>query len=150
MKKVYFNEIPGFNNRMTELQASIGVIQLSKLKSMNKKRRENAHFFSNEMQGVITPHEPDHSYHVFHQYTLTLVDLDRDSFIEFLSSKGIESRVYYPLPLHKLDYMKVSRPLYNSESLSNNVVSIPVHPKLQKSQLERIITAVNTFAAAGS
>lgn len=150
MERVYFNEMPGFNNRMTEAQAAIGITQLSKLKSMNKKRRQNAHFFSKELRGVITPYEPDNSLHVYHQYTLTLVDLNRDSLVEFLSSKGIESKVYYPLPLHKLDYMKEDVPLVNSENLSKSVLSIPVHPRLRKSELEKIVVAVNTFASAGS
>jgi perosamine synthetase len=150
MEKVYFNEIPGFNNRMTELQGALGLTQLSKLQSMNKKRRLNAQFFNKELRGVITPYEPENSFHVYHQYTLTLVDLERDSLIKFLSSKGIESKVYYPLPLHQLDYMKVDLPLVNSENLSKSVLSIPVHPKLRKSDLERIVVAVNAFASAGS
>jgi dTDP-4-amino-4,6-dideoxygalactose transaminase len=150
MEKVYFNQVPGFNNRMTGFQAAIGSTQLSKLEAMNSKRRSNARFLSDGIRNIQTPVEPPDSLHVYHQYTLKLEDLSRDKFIEHLAKKGIESRVYYPVPLHKLEYLDSGNSLPNSERLSKQVVSIPVHPKLRKSDLDRIVSAVNEFSVAGS
>ncbi|NQT23320.1 MAG: DegT/DnrJ/EryC1/StrS family aminotransferase, partial [Candidatus Omnitrophica bacterium] len=89
--------------------------------------------------------------HVYHQYTLKVNKALRDSFIEFLVSKGIESRVYYPVPLHtqecykSLGYKEDDFPVSMDSSLSTFV--LPVYPELENSELNYIIETVKEFCS---
>ena len=150
MEERYRNEIFGFNNRMTDIHASIGRVQLSKLANWTEKRRSNAKFFDQNLEGVITPFVSPGYHHVYHQYTIRVVGHDRDVFAEQLTSRGIGSGIYYPTPVHRLPSYEQTLHLPHTEQATREVLSIPVYPSLEEWELEAIVTAINSLAASGS
>ncbi len=135
----YYHEMLGFNLRMTDISAAIGVAQLGKVDSYNGRRIENARLLSDLLHGVngiVTPTvKPGYS-HVFHQYTIRVTDefhLSRDEAMKRLGEAGIGSSIYYPLPIHQQPFYREigyseSHPV--SEKLAKEVLSLPVHPSV--------------------
>ena len=149
-ERKYENEVVGLNNRMTDIHAAIGRIQLAKLAMWNEKRRANAKFLTTHIQGVITPKEAPGALHVYHQFTIRVLEMDRMKFAEELAKRGIGSGVYYPIPNHRLPAYnrKISLPI--TEQIASQCLSLPVHPTLRGSELERIVDSVNSISKAGS
>lgn len=149
MRKRYFHEELGYNFRMTDIHAAIGLVQLRRLAQYNESRRANAKFLSDHLKGVIVPRIPDGCTHVFHQYTIRVPGEIRDALRAFLQEKGIGSEVYYPVPIHKQDYyvrkLGYAIDLPETERASREVLSLPVHPALRPKDLETIVETVNTF-----
>jgi len=150
MERRYENEVIGFNTRMTDIHAAIGRVQLTKLAGWTAKRQENAAFFSANLQGVVTPPTADGAVHVFHQYTIRVVDQDRDAVAEELGKRGIGTGVYYPTPIHRLPSFRLDVDLPTTELATTQVLSLPVYPSLSQGELDSIVEAVNAVAAAGS
>lgn len=150
METRYKNEVAGFNNRMTEVAAAIGLVQLERIKGWTDARQRNAKFLDNNLLNVITPKVADGVDHVYHQYTIRLVDQNRDRFVEELRKLGVDCDVYYPSPVHKLPAYALTKDLPVSEKVSKSCLSIPVHQNLSRSDLKRIVSAVNRLAGAGS
>lgn len=150
MEKRYANEVIGLNNRMTDIHAAIGRVQLQKIDKYNNYRIENANFLNENLKGVVVPKAPKGYKHVYHQYTIRVVGHDRDKFIEELEKRKIGSGVYYPTPIHKLPSYGRKLDLPETEKASKEVISLPVHPKLSPGELHRIVIAVNEIAQAGS
>jgi dTDP-4-amino-4,6-dideoxygalactose transaminase len=150
MERRYENEVIGFNTRMTDIHASIGRVQLKKLAGWTETRQRNASFFSNNISGVITPPTADNAVHVFHQYTIRVVEQDRDRFAEELAKRGVGSGVYYPTPVHRLPSFGLSTDLPVTEQVARECLSLPVHPSLTPADLESIVSAVNDVAKAGA
>lgn len=153
MERQYENEVVGFNARMTDIHAAIGRVQLTKVDGWTETRRSNAAFFDANLQGVLTPLVAAGARHVYHQYTIRVVD-DRDGFVEALKSEhGIGSGVYYPIPNHRLPSLAPFASgieLPETERAAREVLSLPVHPSLSEGDLDRIVNAVNLIAKAGS
>jgi dTDP-4-amino-4,6-dideoxygalactose transaminase len=146
----YQNEIPGFNNRMTEVAASIGLVQLKKIVRWTQKRQLNAHFLDSNLTGVIIPKVSPRATHVYHQYTIQLVDHNRDRFASELKRLGVDSDVYYPAPVHTLPAYGLSVDTPVAHSVSKSCLSIPVHQGLTGANLQKIVRAVNKVAGAGA
>ncbi|MBX3099077.1 MAG: DegT/DnrJ/EryC1/StrS family aminotransferase [Salinibacterium sp.] len=146
----YANEIVGFNTRMTDIHAAIGRVQLTKLAGWTAQRQANAAFLSENIDGVVTPPTAPGAVHVFHQYTVRVVDLDRDKFAEELTSRGVGNGVYYPTPIHRLPSFRLELDLPVTERAAVEVLSLPVHPDLSQNDLETIVETVNAVAKAGS
>jgi dTDP-4-amino-4,6-dideoxygalactose transaminase len=150
MKERYHHDTLGYNLRMTDIHAAIGLAQLAKLPAFNARRREIAGRYDAELRGVITPHQRPDVVHVYHQYTLRVSR--RDEFADALAERGVGSGVYYPIPVHHqkpfeaLGYGDQRYPV--SERLASEVLSIPVHPGLTDSEVATVIDAVNDVAAA--
>ncbi len=104
MRRRYYHDELGYNFRMTDVHAAIGLEQLKKLDGFNQKRQANAQFLSDSLQSVTVPTVPDGYEHVFHQYTIRVSDGRRDGLIEYLHSNGIGCGVYYPVPIHQQTY----------------------------------------------
>ena len=141
----YYHELIGYNYRMTDIAAAIGIVQLRKLDSFNKKRIENANYLTKNLSHIpwiITPKIKNGCVHVFHQYTIRIVGKKRDDVAKFLWQKGIQTSVYYPVPatLQKI-YENINVKMPVSEKLAAEVLSIPVHPALSKEELNQIIAA---------
>jgi perosamine synthetase len=145
MEIKYQNEIIGFNLRMTEIQAAIGREQLKKLKYYTRKRQDNAEILSAGIELLQTPKPGPDVRHAFHQYTIRVQN--RDRLIEKLSANGINSGVYYPVPVHRLPSFNSKEVLPETEKACNEVLSLPVHPKLSTKDLKKIITVVNKNAS---
>ncbi|MDP3766296.1 MAG: DegT/DnrJ/EryC1/StrS family aminotransferase [Nanoarchaeota archaeon] len=139
----------GYNYRMTDISASILLVQLKKLDFVTKKRIENADCLNKglgKIKGIKVPIAKKGYKHVFHQYTLRVEDnfkLNRDELMSRLNKKGIGCGIYYPKPLHlcqhikKLGYKEGDFPV--AEKLSKQVLSLPIHPNVTKEQLRYII-----------
>lgn len=143
----YRHEILGYNYRMTDLQAAIGLAQLRKLEEWNKARIENARYLTEHLRGVETPHVMQQTRHVFHQYTIRIY-ADRDAARAKLLATGVETAIHYPLPVHcqpLYEQLGYQDKLSESERASAQVLSLPVHPGLSKSDLEKIAHAVNAL-----
>lgn len=151
MERQYENELVGFNARMTDLHAAIGRVQLKKVAGWTAQRQDNAAYLTANLVGVSTPAIADGAEHVFHQYTVRIAEGERDRFAVALRDEyNIGSGVYYPIPNHRLPAFKVSADLPETESASREVLSLPVHPSLDREDLDRIVTAVNALAKAGA
>ncbi len=140
----------GYNCRMTELTAAIGLVQLQKLAAFTRKRRLHAAYYTKQLRSVIPPRELDHALHVYHQYTVR-VPQGRDVLKERLAQEGIETAVYYRTPLHRQPlYQKLgyhdSLPV--AERLSREVLSLPVWPGLRADGRRRVREAVSRHMAA--
>ena len=96
-----------------------------------------------------TPIKIDKSTHVYHQYTIKVLDGRRDELKEYLHNKGIPTMIYYPIPLHKQEafrkYVDDGYYLKNTEELSENVLSLPIHTEIENSSQDFIIEKVLNF-----
>ncbi|MCS4484025.1 DegT/DnrJ/EryC1/StrS family aminotransferase [Gleimia sp. 6138-11-ORH1] len=150
----YQNEVIGLNNRMTDIHAAIGRVQLTKVGGWTEARQANAKFLDENLEGVIIPPVADGATHVYHQYTIRVVDTDRDRFMQALQEEWqVGSGVYYPIPNHRLPSLAHFAPgldLPVTEVAAQQVVSLPVHPSLSQADLERVVEAVNACAKAGA
>lgn len=153
MERQYENEVIGFNARMTDIHAAIGRVQLTKVDAWTQTRRRNAAFLDENLEGVIVPRVRPGAAHVYHQYTIRVPE-GRDGFVAALRDEHqIGSGVYYPIPNHRLPSLAPFAPrleLPETERAAREVVSLPVHPSLSQTDLERIVAAVNTVAGAGA
>ena len=150
MEARYANEVVGFNARMTDVHAAIGRVQLKKVRGWNSTRQTNAAFLDTHLHGVGLPVVRPLASHVYHQYTVRIPE-DRDGFAKALSEEhGIESGVYYPTPVHRLQSFGLKLDLPQTENAAREVLSLPVHPSVDGTDLERIVVAVNTLAGAGA
>ena len=145
----YKNEIVGFNNRMTDIHAAIGRVQLRKLQRWTEKRQQNASFYDKNLMGVKVPAVMENAVHVYHQYTIRIEDLDRDRFAEELKIRGIGSGVYYPIPNHRLAAYNLNLDLPETELAAQQVLSLPIYPSLTQNNLEKVVDAVNKVASVG-
>jgi perosamine synthetase len=146
MERRYYHDFLGYNFRMTDVHAAIGLAQLAKLVVFNEKRIANARYLTERlMDVVITPQVQEGCRHVFHQYTIR-VKGDRDRMVERLKEQGIGTGIYYPLPVHQ-------QPIYQelgytdrlpvAEAMSREVLSLPVHPALSQADLDRVVEVVS-------
>lgn len=133
----------GYNYRMTDIAAAIGLEQLKKLPKFNEMRRKNAQYFNNNLHGVEIPYVLPNTQHAYHQYTVK--SIQRDLLIQELKKNEIGFGIYYPQPLHFYKHLKqyAHTDLKISERLGAEVLSLPIHPALTPSDLERIVEVVN-------
>lgn len=150
MERRYENEVVGFNTRMTDIHAAIGRVQLTKLAGWTAQRQQNAAFLSENLHGVVTPPVADGAVHVYHQYTIRVVDQDRDAFAKEVEKRGVATGVYYPIPIHRLPSFGLTMDLPTTEQVASQVLSLPVHPSLTQDELGTIVEAVNAVAKAGA
>ena len=143
MEMRYQNEIIGFNNRMTDIHAAIGRVQLRKLRERTTKRQENAAFFNENLLTVDIPTEKNNVEHVYHQYTIRTDQ--RDELSEHLNQENIGNGVYYPIPVHQLPSFDKKIDLPNTRTAAEQALSIPVHPLLTREELHRIVEVINTW-----
>jgi len=150
--KRYLHSIIGYNSRLDNLQAAILNVKLKSLDKWAEARRKNAAFLDEafkDISGLATPFVSPGNEHVYHQYALKVSREVRDEFIKFLVGKGIESRVYYPVPLHMqecykfLGHKEEDFPVSMESALSTLV--LPVFPELEKQELEYIVDSAKEF-----
>jgi perosamine synthetase len=147
----YEHVILGYHFRITEIQAALGLVQLRKLPAWTEQRIANAKYLSERLQGVQLPAVAPGRRHVFHQYTIR-VNGDRATLQQHLREQRIGTAVHYPRPIHhqpfyqSLGYRDV---LPEAEAASRQVLSLPIHPDLSQTDLDRIVAAVNCFVGQG-
>ena len=150
MERQYHNEVIGFNNRMTDIHAAIGRVQLTKVDGWTEQRQANAAFLDANLEGVTTPPVATGAVHVYHQYTVRVPE-DRDGFAAALREQyNVGSGMFYPVPNHRLEPFKAMVDLPETEKAAAECLSLPVHPSLDETDLARIVEAVNALAKAGA
>ncbi|MFQ5577058.1 MAG: DegT/DnrJ/EryC1/StrS family aminotransferase [Anaerolineae bacterium] len=147
MRRRYYHDMPGYNFRLSDVHAAIGLAQIHRLSQLTAARRENARYFNAHIESVITPTVKVGYEHVWHQYTVRLGDgRDRDAAVQKLNEAGIGTGIFYPVPAHRQGYMRklvgdVSLPV--AERMAREVISLPVHPQLTPADREKIVREVN-------
>jgi len=128
----------GWNYYMNEFSATIGLIQLSKLENSNKKRKEIAKRYSEEISFEYKmPFSKDCSYHLY-----WICTKHQMKFIKEMNRMRIETGIHYH-PIHKMSYYRKKEKLPITEKIGNEIVSIPIHPNLKESDVDYIIKTVN-------
>lgn len=151
--KRYYHDILGYNFRMTDIAAAIGLVQLKKLKKFNNLRKMNAEYLLNnlELPGIILPKLIKNRKSVFHQFTIRVTPkfpLTRDELAAKLEQVGIGTGIFYPLPIHKQKLYKnlgYKDRLSRAETFSKEVLSLPIHPGIKQSDLDFIIDSINSI-----
>ena len=160
MYKRYHHDVVGVNSRLDSIQAAVLDAKLPKLDAYNKARQSAARKYNAAFKNhpnIVTPKAGNGcetvcdncDCHVFHQYTLKIQDADRDALVAHLQAKDIPCGVYYPIPLHKQKAYVDDR--YNdadfkvTNTLINEVVSLPMHTELEDDQIDFITSAVIGF-----
>jgi dTDP-4-amino-4,6-dideoxygalactose transaminase len=154
----YDYEEPGFNARMTELQAAVGVAQMGRFDRIVEARRNNAAALTEGLRGIeglTLPAEPPGRFHVYHHYAARVgldARLTREKVVDALGEAGVEAGTHYPRAVY--DYAcfradprvgKVRLP--QAETLAAEVVSLPVHPSLSEDDLAWIVRSVQAILA---
>ena len=148
----YQHDVIGCNSRLDTIQAAILSVKLNYLEEYNVSRQRAAYFYDSGLGNLSTlqiPKRRKDSSHVYHQYTLRILDGSRDLLMKFLKDKRIPSMIYYPLPLHyqkafKSDQYPIgSLPI--SEKLSSQVLSLPMHSELDEQTQLYIVETIKKF-----
>lgn len=150
-REKYLHTSLGYNFRMTDIGAAIGLAQLEKLDAFNTRRQETAAYYDDHIRcpGIILPEVMPGVEHVYHQYVIRVTDecrFTRDQLAIALREKGIGTAVHYPIPLHRQPVFeecakKSSCPV--SDRLAGEVLSLPVHPLVTDTEREYIAACIN-------
>ncbi|MCC5664222.1 DegT/DnrJ/EryC1/StrS family aminotransferase [Nostoc sp. CHAB 5784] len=143
-KKKYHNEVLGYNSRLDTMQAAVLRVKLPHIDQWNEGRRLVAKTYNQllaDVTGVVTPELADG--HVFHQYTIRILDGDRDQVHKYLTAQGIGSMIYYPVPQDQLPVYKGKYPVNPvSDLLATEVLSLPIWPELNYANIARVVEAI--------
>jgi len=160
MRRRYFHDEIGWNARMDTIQAAVLEVKLKRVEAANARRREIAALYDRMFRdaalaaasvadGVVLPWTDPRAEHVFHQYVIRAPR--RDELRAFLTSEGVGSEIYYPLPLHLqeslafLGYKRGDFP--ESERAAQEVLALPIYPELREDEVETVVDAVRRFYA---
>lgn len=152
MQKRYYHDVIGVNSRLDSMQAAILNVKLPFLDQWNHARRYAADQYDtrlSDIQQIRIPVRVPWSDHVFHQYTIRVMDGLRDELQTYLSEHKIPSMIYYPVPMHEqAAFSKVVRrrvTLSHTEKISHEVLSLPMHPDLTLDQIDYICGTIRNF-----
>jgi len=159
----YYQIALGYNLRMTEMQAALGVAQIEKLEYFTQRRIANAKYLTEHLKGTVqTPIVRPGCRHVYHQYTIRILSRRNECMTE-LREKGIDTTIHYPLPIHQQPFYRRQSSLFRvlspgkrsavnggnplaqlpaTESAAQEVLSLPVHPALSQADLSTIAREV--------
>lgn len=151
MYERYYHDEVGVNSRLDSIQAAVLRKKLPHLDSYNEARRKAADYYDEAFAGnenILTPKRAENSSHVFHQYTLRILNGKRNELQKFLTEKEIPAMIYYPVALRKQKaYYQESNDadFVNTDKLLDEVISLPMHTELDEEQLKFITDAVLEF-----
>lgn len=147
MERRYYHDRLGYNLRMTDLHAAIGLAQFERLEKFTEARTKNASLLNAKLSSVITPTVKSGYKHVWHQYTIKVQHRDRDEAVKFLNENGVGTGIFYPVPAYAqqpcLDAGIKQPALPVTEKVVKEVISLPVHPLLSQEDLDTIVSVVN-------
>lgn len=153
MYERYYHDVVGVNSRLDAMQAAILNVKLKYLDYYNERRKEAAIRYTALLQdhpNIITPYrEAACSSHVFHQYTLRIINHDRDGLVKYLNENEIPCGVYYPVPLHRqkayIDPAVSEEDFPVTNQLVKEVISLPMHSELSVDQIEHIASKILAY-----
>lgn len=138
----------GYNFRMTDIAAAIGVVQIKRLEEFNEKRIENAEYLTehiNSIEGIEPPYVAENVRHVFHQYTVRVADGKRDELKEFLNNEGVGTGVHYPRTIYNqklYEDLGYTADCPEAEKAAAEVLSLPVNPTLTAEDFGKIVSVL--------
>ena len=144
----YHHEIIGCNSRLDSIQAEILNIKLKYLDEYNANRKlmaKNYNLAFADIEELKLPTVITNSDHVYHQYTLRVLNGKRDDFKSYLRDLGIPTMIYYPIPIHKQKPYSNNQVLKNTEKLADEVISLPIHTELESSNQDHIIDKITNY-----
>ena len=147
----YYHDLRGFNYRMEGMQGAILRVKLRHLERWTEARRGHAALYDDLLKesGVSTPRQMPYARHVYHVYAVRT--LHRDALVEALKAADIQYGIHYPVPIHLQPAYRDSRygegdfPV--AERIAAEVLSLPIYPELQRSQIERVCEIVSNSKA---
>jgi perosamine synthetase len=147
----YLHTCLGYNYRMTDISAALGLSQLERVEEFNEQRRRNAEYYNNHIsvKGLVTPAGVPGTKPVFHQYVLRVTNdfpMSRTEFMDYLKMNSIGSAIHYPVPLHRQPVFGLHNdpdPCPVSTRLAGEVISLPVYPSLSEDQRTYICETIN-------
>ncbi len=151
----YLHTMIGYNYRMTNVHAAIGLEQMKRLPGFTARRQENASILNTliHAKGITTPYTAPEAEHVYHQYVIRIENdfpMTREELMAYLNEKGIGSAIHYPIPLHKQPVFAkenacLSLPV--SEDCAARVLSLPVHPSVTADECRYIAEIINNISS---
>jgi dTDP-4-amino-4,6-dideoxygalactose transaminase len=149
----------GHNYRLTDLQAALAIPQLAHLEETTTKRRGNAQHLINglaDVRGLRLPQQLPGRGHVWHQFTVLITDespVKRDEFVGLLTERGVGSGIYYPKLVFDYECYRDNPRVKVTEvpvatSVTDRVVSLPVHPGLSTDELDTVVATVRDLMKA--
>lgn len=148
----YYHDFVGVNSRLDSMQAAVLEVKLKHLDGYIAERQVAADYYDKAFasnKNIITPLRAAQTTHVFHQYTLKLIDVNRPELLKFLAENNVPAMVYYPVCLHMqkayVDERYTAGDFPVAEKLSETVLSLPMHTELDEEQLQYICEKMNSF-----
>jgi len=142
----------GYNFRMSTMTAALGLSQIKKVDQIIEMRRNKAAYMSSKLskiEGIYVPKSPENYYHVHQLYSIKVSESIRDNLIKYLSEKGISSKIYFP-PTHlttfyrnRFGYKNGHLPV--TEKISTQILSLPIYPALEESEIDYIVKEINNY-----
>jgi len=142
----YFYDFTGVNSRLDEMQAAVLRAKLPFLDSWNARRRRVAQLYGEflENSSIVNPVEKEYAYHVYHLYVVR--SKERDRLQEYLSTRGIQTLIHYPVPVHAQKAYSTNDNLPVTEKTCQEIISLPINPWISDLDIERICQAINEFS----
>lgn len=148
----YHHMVIGCNSRLDTIQAVVLNAKLPHLDEYCEARYAAAQYYTSALKGIdgiITPVEQPNSTHVYHQYTLKVLNGKRDALKQYLADNGIPSMIYYPLPLQQQEAFsnitRAAESLDTAAELAASVLSLPIHTEISHEQQDMVIDAIKSF-----
>lgn len=148
----YIHSIVGYNERFNEIEATIGRLQLKKLNDFNRRRREIARLYSDNLKDfpLILPREMKWAYHVYHMFVIRVKN--RDKLAELFLKKGIGTGIHYPIPCHLQPPLlkirgRIKLPI--TEKYCKEILSLPIHPMLDNKDVKYVCKVISEALANG-
>lgn len=144
----------GYNYRMTDIEAALGIEQLKKIELFIAQRISNANLLSNELSKlspdkIKLPIVKEENKHVFHQYTIRTASQIRDNLVAQLKEKEIEAGIFYPKPLHLYDHIRLlgykEGDFPVAEKCAKEVISLPIHPQVTNEEIKYVAKCIRDF-----
>lgn len=137
----YYHDIIGYNSRLDEIQATVLRVKLKYIDQWNENRRIAAKAYGEILEDldIIKPVEKDYAKHVYHLYVIR--NKERDKIHQNLIKNGIQAQIHYPIPVHKqkaYEYLKPSSKLPVTEKISQEILSLPIHPWIKENEIQKI------------
>ncbi|MCF6156757.1 MAG: DegT/DnrJ/EryC1/StrS family aminotransferase [Candidatus Brocadia sp.] len=148
-KPKYYHSHIGINGRLDAIQAAILSVKLKYLDSWSEKRRKIAAYYHEHLKGlsIRLPQIEPRNIHIFHQYVIATSS--RDALMKYLESKGIDTAIYYPIPLHLqkcFEYLGYkSGALPESERASHETLALPIFPEITQKEQDYVIYHIKNF-----
>ena len=155
-KTKYHHSVIGCNSRLDSIQAAILNVKLRHLDEYSDARNRAARYYTEKLHKIDPdghcfrlPARLENSTHVYHQYTLRILDGKRDALKEYLAAAGIPSMIYYPLPLQEQEAFRgiarAAGTLSAAKECSETVLSLPMHTELSEQMQDIVTDAIRDF-----